>query len=166
MSIDGKILGNPYVSVLELSNTGSRPILATDFEGPLKIAVTSPSGVVKVQLGATTPTSLEPKIDIAEGVVLVQPLLLNPHDVIRMTLVSANSRPEYSIRGRVAGVSEITTSDRQSSRAMIRNWLSKLTSTLLLVVYMVNMLDFAYAGFRKRPFLPFTLVTALVYCGL
>jgi hypothetical protein len=58
LSVDGKSLSVPFVSSLELSNVGSKPILAADFEGPLGIDVANPAEVVKVQLGQNSPTSL------------------------------------------------------------------------------------------------------------
>lgn len=162
VSIDGKPLHTPFVSVLELMNTGSRPILAADFEGPLKIAVAKPSVIVKAQLGSATPMSLEPRVDIIESMAVVQPLLLNPSDVIRLTVVTADARPEYSIRGRIAGVQEVTVNDAQSTRKTKRLWLTQAVATLLLVIYLVSMLEFTLAGIRRRAFLPIALANGLV----
>ncbi|TAJ20780.1 MAG: hypothetical protein EPO47_05160 [Rugosibacter sp.] len=162
VSIDGNPLRTPFVSVLELTNTGSRPILAADFEGPLKIAVAKPSVVVKVLLGSATPTSLEPRADLIESLVAVKPLLLNPGDVIRLTVVTADARPEYSIRGRIAGVQKVTVNDAQSASITKVLWLMQVVGTLLLVIYFVSMTEFMYAGIRRRTFLPFPLATGLV----
>lgn len=162
MSIEGKPLRTPFVSVLELTNTGSRPILAADFEGPLKIAVAKPSVVVKAQLGSATPTSLEPRADLIESMVVVQPLLLNPGDVIRLTVVTADARPEYSVRGRIAGVQEVTVNDAQSAGKTKRLWLTHVVATLLFAIYIVSMSEFVHAGIRRRAFLPFALATGLV----
>jgi hypothetical protein len=92
--VDGKPLRAPFVSVLELSNSGSKPVVALDFEGPMRISLTAPSEVVKVQLVLAKPPSIEPALTIHEGVVLLQPLLLNPGDVFRFVLVTANGKPE------------------------------------------------------------------------
>lgn len=162
VSIEGKPLHTPFVSVLELTNTGSKPILAADFEGPLKIVVAKPSVVVKAQLESATPTSLEPRVDLVESIVIVQPLLLNPGDVIRLTTVTADARPEYSVRGRIAGVQEVTVNDAQSARKTKRLWLTHAVATLLLAIYIVSMSEFAYVGIRRRVFLPFALATGLV----
>ncbi len=163
MFIDEKLLSTPSVSVLELSNTGSRPIVAADFEGPLKITVASPSEIRKVRFGSfRSTTSLEPKINLIEGVVFIQPLLLNPSDVIRLNLVTANARPEYSIHGRIAGVAEITINDAQSTHMLKRYWLKKAITILLLVIYIVNIMEFAYMGIQKRSFMPWALATGLV----
>lgn len=162
VSIDGKSLGTPFVSVLELTNTGSKPILAADFEGPLKIAVAKPSVVVKAQLGSATPTSLEPRVDLIESMVVVQPLLFNPSDVIRLTVVTADAPPEYSVRGRIAGVQEVTVNDAQSFSKTKRFWLTQAAATLLLVIYVISFFEFSTAGIYRRTFLPFSLATALV----
>ena len=162
MSIDGRPLRTPFVSVLELTNAGSKHIVAADFEGPLKIVVAKPSVVVKAQVSSATPTSLEPKVELKEGIVLVHPLLLNSSDVVRLTVVTADARPQYSVRGRIAGVQEVTVNDAESARKTKRFWLTQVVAILLLVAYIVNMTEFLYAGIRRRTFLPFSLATGLV----
>lgn len=165
MSIDGKPMENLYISVLELSNSGTKPILTSDFEGLLKIAINSPSAVVKAQIELTTPTSIDPKINVNESVIFVQPLLLNPGDVIRLSIISANSRPEFSVQGRIAGISRITkisTSERLTSEAVVTKWVSKFIAVMLFVIYTINITDIVVASHHKKPFLPFKLVTGFI----
>lgn len=159
--VDGKPLNSPYVSVLELSNTGSKPIVTSDFEGPIRISSTAPSQVVKFRPTSSTPPALEPVLSISDSTVLLQPLLLNPGDVIRFITVTANGRPAYAVRGRVAGVSEVAISDA-AGRETKSNWLGRAVSTLLMVIYILNLSEFAHAGIRRRTFLPWSLATGLV----
>ena len=162
LSVDGKALDSPYVSVLELSNSGSKPIATSDFEGPIRISTGSPSKLVKVRTTSSTPPSLEPAVSLAEGVVLLQPLLLNPGDTIRITTVAANAKPAFAARARVAGVTEINISDAQVGRETKRYWLGRAVSTLLLTLYLVNVTEFAFAGLRRRTFLPRSLATGVI----
>ena len=150
------------MSVLELSNTGSKPIVGSDFEGPIRISSANPAEIVKARLSSSTPASLDPSLVLTEGNVLLQPLLLNPGDVVRFTLVSAKGKPTYFVRGRVAGVTEVSVSDAQFKREAKRNWLSKAIAVSLLTIYILNLMEFAYAGIRRRIFMPWSLVTGLI----
>ena len=162
LSLDGKALESPYVSVLEFSNSGSRPIVTSDFEGPIRISTEGTSKLVKARTTSSSPTSLEPVLSLAEGVVLLSPLLLNPGDTIRITAVAAGAKPAFTARARVAGVVEISVIDAQVGRETKRYWLGKAISTLLLALYLVNMTEFALAGLRRRTFLPRSLATGLI----
>ena len=162
LSVDGKALDSPYVSVLEITNNGSRPILTSDFEGPIRISADSPSRLVKVRTTSSNPPSLEPAVSLADGIVLLQPLLLNPGDTIRITTVAADAKPSFTARARVPGVTEINIIDAQARRKTTRYWLGKAASTLLLALYLVNMTEFAFSGLRRRTFLPRSLATGVI----
>ena len=162
LSVDGKTLDSPYVSVLELSNSGSRPIVTSDFEGPIRISTESPSKLVKVRPTSSTPLSLEPALSLAEGTVLLQPLLLNPGDTIRITAVATGAKPAFTARARAAGVTELKVIDAQVGRETKRYWLGRFSSTLLLALYLINVTEFAIAGLRRRTFLPRSLATGII----
>lgn len=162
LSVDGKALEAPYVSVLEFSNSGSRPIVTSDFEGPIRISTENPSKLVKVRITSSNPPSLEPALSLADGVFLLQPLLLNPGDTIRITVVAAGAKPVFTARARVAGVTEISIVDVQVGRETKMYWLGRVTLTLLLTLYLVNVTEFAFAGLRRRTFLPRSLVTGFI----
>lgn len=159
LSMDGKALESPYVSVLEFSNSGSRPIVTTDFEGPIRISTEGTSRLVKVRTTSSNPPSLEPALSLAEGVVLLQPLLLNPGDTVRITAVAAGAKPAFTARARVVGVTEINVIDAQVGRETKWYWLGRAVTTLLLTLYFVNVMEFVSAGLRRRIFLPRSLAT-------
>lgn len=100
--VDGRPLMLPFVSTLEISNSGSKPIVASDFEGPIRISSTLPSIVVRLRPTSSTPTSLVPALAVADGAVFLQPLRLNPGDVVSLTLITANGDPKFKIHGRIA----------------------------------------------------------------
>ena len=163
--VDGRPLGSPYVSVLELTNSGSKPIVASDFEGPIRISTAKPSQVVKARTTSSTPSSLEPALSVSEGAVLLQPLLLNPGDVVRFALVTADGRPAYSARARVAGVQGVLVNDAQAeqeTKKYVTYWARRVVSTLALVVYMLNAFEFVMSLTVRRIFLPWSLATALI----
>lgn len=162
VSVDGTSVITPFVSVLELSNSGTRPILAADFESPLKIIASKTSEVVKAQVESTMPSSLTPKIEVLGGTLLVYPLLMNPGDALKLTVITEKSRPNFLVRARIAGVQEVNLRDAQSSRKERSRWVVQAVACLLLIVYIVNLTDTAYAAVRKKAFLAYNAVTGLI----
>jgi hypothetical protein len=160
--VDGKPVTSPFVSVLELSNSGSKPIVASDFEGSLEICVSLPSTIAKARQTSSTPPSLVPALTLSNGAVHLQPLLLNPGDVVRFALITANGKPHYTAKGRIAGVSDVTVSDSTAGRQTRRYWLGQAVATLLLSLYMASMFEFAWAGLRRRLFLPWSFARGVV----
>jgi hypothetical protein len=160
--VDGKTVKSPFVSVLQLSNTGSRPILTADFEGPIKIQASKPSEILKAQVDEAAPSSLVAKAEVTGGVILLQPLLLNPGDRLAFTVVTANSRPEFVVSGRIAGVHEVLLKDAQGNKREIRRWSIYAFVVALLVVYMVNISEAALAAIRRKTLLPYSIATAFI----
>jgi len=161
ISVDGKPLTSAFVSVLELSNSGSKPVIASDFEGPIRILTLAPSGIVKARFTSATPASLEPDLTFSEEALLLQPLLLNPGDILRFTVIAAKGKPEYSVRGRIAGISEITVSATRTRRETRLYWLGAGIATLLLVIYMINMMEFVRAVILNRRYMARSLATGV-----
>lgn len=162
LSVDGKPLESPYVSVIEVSNSGSRPIASADFEGPIRIYPDGPSRLVKVRKASSIPLSLEPTVTLSDGVISIRPLLLNPGDTIRITTVAANARPVFTAQARIAGVPEININDAQTNRETKRYWLAKVVSILLLTLYIINVSEFAVTAMRRRTLLLRPLATGVV----
>lgn len=160
--VDGKTVKSPFVSVLELSNTGTRPILTADFEGPIKIQASKPSEILKAQVDEAAPSSLVAKAEVTGGVILLQPLLLNPGDRLAFTVVTANSRPEFVVSGRIAGVHEVSLKDAQGNKRERRRGLVYAFVVLLLVVYLVNVSEAALAYIRRKKLLPYRIATAFI----
>lgn len=160
--IDGQSVANPFVSVMELSNSGAKPVLGADFERPLKVVASEPSQIVKAQISSTVPASLSPRVEVIGGSLLVYPLLMNPGDTLKFTVITANAKPSFFADGRIAGVQDVTLRDAQSSRTEKRRWAAQLVACLLLVVYSVNIAEAIHAAVRKREFLVYSVTTGLI----
>src|SRR5438309_1230053 len=89
ISVDGRELRTPYLTVLEIENDGTRPIPASDFETPLEIKALDKVKIVRAQVTATLPKDLQPKIVSSADTVKLQPLLLNSNDLITLALVTS-----------------------------------------------------------------------------
>ena len=140
VSLDGLPLENPYLTVIEITNTGSRPIQTADFEGDIEIASSEKSAIVRVQVTATSPQSLRPSVGLENGNARIKALLLNPNDAITLSILSKNQAPSFSARARIAGVSTIEFETTPKSRRLVSSTSAKLTiGAALMLNYFIVM---------------------------
>lgn len=140
VSVDGKRIENPYLVVLEISNDGSKPILASDFESPLQIHVTSDTYFVRSRITHKTPKDVDMDITAEKSKVLLKPALLNPKDSVTLTLVTAGAAPSLDTRARIAGIASIGIADntikkRNTSRLILLAVAAVLLSIASSVAY-------------------------------
>lgn len=164
LTLDGQELRNPYFTVLEFLNTGSRPLLRSDFESPLEISMRLPAKIVRVEGAAVTPSDLKPILTIKDGQILLQPLLLNSDDKFRVTVLSTGGMPQVAIKGRIAGISKIDFIARTDDQTLSGTWLKALVGILLVIIYFSLGFDAAYQHCYLRKFRPLQLVVGAV-CG-
>jgi hypothetical protein len=151
VSFEGAPLKNPALSIIELSNTGTRPISAADFEAPIELSATSPATIVQARLKSARPLDLAPVLSISAGKVRIAPLLLNPDDNLQLVVLTSNAPASFSTRARIAGVSHIPVSDAASAKATRRYWMRTSVAIALIAVYLCVMLQFSMLA-RRRVF--------------
>lgn len=161
VSVDGVSLIAPFISLVDISNIGSKPILSSDFDGDVTIATKNSARIIKARVVSTSPDSIDPKIKLVTDGLIIKPLLLNAGDSIRIMLVTDKARPIYSIRGRIVGVSNVLVKDSVADRAAKRHWMSLLSAIFLLIIYMINMMDFMFFSIRDRKFYYLFFSTAM-----
>lgn len=106
ISLAGRALADPYSAVIEISNTGSKPILAAEIEGTIDLEVTGGSKLVQAQFLESRPKALSPLMTSTGQRVSIQPLLLNPGDSIKVAVLTESGSPTFLPRARIAGISE------------------------------------------------------------
>jgi hypothetical protein len=111
VSVDGVPLKSPYLSVLELSNDGEKPIPSSDFEAPLEIRIGEDSSVARAQVTATNPKDVEATLTWELQSLKIKPLLLNPKDVVTISILTSGKKPEFTTRARIAGISAVPIDD-------------------------------------------------------
>jgi hypothetical protein len=109
--VDNIPIDRPYLTVLKLSNNGSKPILTTDFEEPLEIQVDGDTTIVRSQITKSEPKDIQPKTTLDAKVIKIMPLLLNPNDNITFAVVTAGGSPKFTVRSRVAGIAAVAIED-------------------------------------------------------
>jgi hypothetical protein len=104
LTIGGVPVSKPVVSTLEVSNTGSRPIPASDFDGPLELLIAPPSKLLRARVAETSPNGIPARVKVQDGAVRLEPLLLNPGDVIGISVLTSSGQPQFETRARISGV--------------------------------------------------------------
>ncbi len=96
---------NPYVSYLEIENTGDIPIKKDDFEKPIFIT-TSSTNLLLYNVVDKFPNNLDVKLDNKDDTLVIEPLLLNAGDKIKIQFVS-DEKPVFDVFTRIIGIREV-----------------------------------------------------------
>lgn len=118
VSIDGKEVRMPHYSVIEVANTGSRPILAESVEEPLKIRLRE-GGIVSAEVIGAKPDALKPRTRLHSDSIEIVPALLNPGDSFQLGVISAGGSPSFMAEGRIAELRSISVTEKSSSDTQI-----------------------------------------------
>ncbi len=142
VSIGGIEVRDPVVSVLEIRNSGSQPISGSDFERELEISVSEPALIVQASIIETTPSSLKPALRVEGRSAVLDRLLLNPGDSIRIRTITAAGYPQFSVSARVSGVRDVTIDDHESHRQI-----SSVSGSEAVFIAMSSMILWFVLGF-------------------
>lgn len=99
----GAALVQPTLAVLELSNSGGKPVLAGDFESKIEISA-GRAVVAAVNLEEVDPADLKPVVSVVQQRAVVEPLLLNPGDKVRLLVLTEGAAPDFDANARVVGI--------------------------------------------------------------
>lgn len=170
ITLDSAPLDRPYLTVVELSNDGSKPIPSSEFEGAIELRLAGDAKVVRAQLVSTNPKSLEVKINANGQSVAIAPLLLNPEDKMTISVLTSGGQPSFMPRARIAGVSEIKFDDSQGKPP---TW--KLSTLALIAAFLMLVAsDITNDGFpggkpivlRRRAAILVSVVTGTTGAGM
>ncbi|MDD5241011.1 MAG: hypothetical protein PHG47_04705 [Sulfuricella sp.] len=112
--MDGKELVNPYLSVLRITNVGTKPILSKDFEAPFELHLGQGNTPVRVKVTAKSPPDIQAEIDLADHAIHLKPTLLNPQDSLTVEILSTGGAPSFSTKTRIAGIGAVQIHDASS----------------------------------------------------
>lgn len=149
--VAGQPLTDAYASTLIVKNSGAKPILASDFEGPLDIASNGRTTLLWAQVSQTKPKSLTPVVSIEKNKVRLQPLLLNPGDSISLYLLNSDGKPAFSAAARVAGISDVLVTE-VSDKAIVSSfsWAMALLAPFAVAGVFILVLRDDFSDFTIR----------------
>ena len=146
ISIDGVNIKSPFLSTLELSNDGSKPVLASDFESHIELSVSHNTQIVRARVTSVEPNNLKAELDTNKQSVKLRPMLLNPNDKLTIAIITSESPPHFSAQARIAGVSKIKFEDTTTKE---KNW--KRFVINIIIAFVGFVLYWVYAAFLIRP---------------
>jgi hypothetical protein len=104
---DGEPVTEVRMVIITVNNFGNEPIRVDDFERPLRFSWSEPAEILTAEVIEVNPETLQPTIKAGDSEIVVDPLLLNPGDWLRIrTLI--NQGGKLSVDARVVGVKRIT----------------------------------------------------------
>jgi hypothetical protein len=104
---DGEPVTEVRLVIITVNNYGNEPIRVDDFERPLRFSWSAPAKILAAEVIEVNPETLQPTIQAGVSEIVVDPLLLNPGDWLRIrTLI--NQAGKLSVDARVVGVKRIT----------------------------------------------------------
>jgi hypothetical protein len=110
VTLNGSRIENPYLSSLTIINSGSKPILSSDFDTPLGITVQGQATLVTAQISGSTPKGIPVDLKVEDGRVKILPFLSNPGDEVNLVVITSGI-PNLIPSARIAGVREIVVQD-------------------------------------------------------
>lgn len=111
ISLNGQNVESPYVSTIELANTGSKPITSADFDGALKILISNDAKLVSAEITKTTPKNIPVQVSTSADTMAISPFLSNTKDSVTIAAITSGPRPELEVRARIVGVNEVPLED-------------------------------------------------------
>lgn len=107
ISLDGNEVEVPYLSVVEISNTGGLPIEKNDFEKPLLITTGQKAQIIKATVTKTIPKNITSKVTWVGNDLFFHPALINPEDRIILSILSSVEKPSFEASARISGIKQV-----------------------------------------------------------
>jgi hypothetical protein len=103
---DGVPVTDVHLVIITVNNTGNEPIRVADFERALRFGWAEPVRILAAEVVEVSPESLQPTIKAGASEIVLEPLLLNAGDWLRIkTLI--NQVGKLSVDARIAGIKRI-----------------------------------------------------------
>ncbi|MEU4339347.1 hypothetical protein AB0F59_32655 [Micromonospora lupini] len=100
----GSVVSDASVVVVRIVNTGDKAVLPEDFRSPLAIKLQGANKVVSALTTKTRPTDLGATVSAEDNCCLIQPLLINPTDMIQIQLLASGLAKNVVLEGRIANL--------------------------------------------------------------
>jgi hypothetical protein len=104
---DGEQVTEVHLVIITINNWGNEPIRADDFERPLQFSWPAPAKILTAEVIEVNPETLQPTIKSGVSEIVVDPLLLNPGDLLRIRML-INQAGKLSVDSRIIGIKRIT----------------------------------------------------------
>jgi len=134
---DGAAVTEVRLLIITLNNSGNEPIRVDDFERPLRFSWPEPARILTAEVAEVSPEGLQPTINAGVDEIVIDPLLLNPGDWLRIKIL-INQATKISVDARVVGVKEITVASAMvTSDKKFRGLMGMLLGAFLTLIVLL-----------------------------
>jgi hypothetical protein len=134
---DGAAVTEVRLLIITVNNSGNEPIRVDDFERPLRFSWPEPARILTAEVAEVSPESLQPTINAGVNEIVVDPLLLNPGDWLRIKIL-INQVTKISVDARVVGVKGIKVANAMvTSDKSFRGLMGMLLGAILTLLVML-----------------------------
>ncbi|MFW6749919.1 hypothetical protein ACKUG4_04415 [Pseudomonas glycinae] len=167
VTLNGRRIDDPYLSLFEVVNDGSKSILPGEFETPIELVPLGDAVVVTAQITTTFPKGITAKVSTEDKRVMIAPYLSNSEDSVFVTVITSGGQPTFGAQARIAGVKQISYIDSSVPQSSEMKLVIKVAGAFYLaVMYFL----FAMAAGRNiilsRPLAYSTGFAFTIGCGL
>ena len=142
--LDGKPISDLHLMVIGLKNSGTEPILASDFAQPMTFNLDAGTAVISAEIAKQSPGDLGFSLQVSDSLIRLDGVLLNAGDYVVIQALLSGSEPKLAPSFRVIGitapsllqVSPTRSASNYSSWKLAQgyiSWLVVLAATVLIV---------------------------------
>lgn len=138
VTLHGTELKSPFVTVIRLTNNGTKPITKSEMESNIVVEFNSQASLASDPV--TDPPNLNPVVYSSSGGAEIAPLLLNPNDTITLVFITHGGRPgiapEVNVSARIAGIRSITRGSTTTPPMGLSDWGQYVVGGALFYLYL------------------------------
>lgn len=164
---EGKPAQDVYLIVLKIANSGTLPIIGTDYEWPINLSFGQKTQILSVAISETNPKNLKVNAKVEDGKAVLNPILLNSGDSIRLKILVSNFDGQICVDGRIIGVKKIRESKKDKMISFISPYILMMLSLIFICWYSYSQLGFIIWDYLSFTFLPlflfYTAILVIIY---
>jgi hypothetical protein len=116
----GRIVSDVSLIIFKIFNSGKLPILSGDFERPMAFDFGNQAEILSAEVIEVTPKNLQALVRTEEKKIILEPLLLNSGDSMKLKVLLTGFNNCLNLNARIAGVPEISIVNRTELPSSIR----------------------------------------------
>jgi hypothetical protein len=126
-----------HLAVIALFNSGSIPIVSSDYEHPVEFNFGDMAVILSSEITRTIPPNLPARINTQSNKITFDPTLLNPGDLIAIKVLASGIDGQITVSARIQGVKEISEDVAAKKRAYYRRGfkLNLSAACLTLIIF-------------------------------
>ena len=130
----GKKVEQVHLIEIDIINSGNVSIKSTDFYRPISVNFGDDAQIFTCEITKSKPSDLNPKIQINNNNLVLEPLLLNGGDIISLKILVEKFK-EIVVEGRIIDINKISPISPLKAKYRRRVWISLVTGYVFMAVF-------------------------------